>query len=437
MVKIFRPIYQCDGCSTEFEDADKVRIFKGIVRNGNESIQYIQSEQMYCLNCLPLALDFENSYPETTQIVKPENDLAEPPIESKMIELETDINDLSKQHNMIIDTIRNHSNLIKLHDNKLLEIETSVKYQLNDGPESLEDQVLREEAKHFVKSISITDKSGEKLLPEFIKSIIESKEDLEKISQGQLHHTKMGYKPKESIMEELPKDWPNPSELVGVEETQTSSQEPDTIQENDKSETIEDEFDTFGETTGKYLILKQIDNEITETKFARKNNYIDVKDLRIACGRNSLVGLYYSTNKFVDDHNLEGPYNIKYKPTKDIINKMFFGVPNIVKRNLFVYDNLGIALIEKDLFEDSIEPATYVIPEVLKNVELQEIANVYPPVEKEILEKQAKRSDGYERQVRNLESLSKQAQKTGQPIITGFQKPPKKQFSKNMGDDYL
>ena len=43
MVLKYKPLYQCDGCSLEFEDPDKVRIFESLVKNGNQTKQYIET----------------------------------------------------------------------------------------------------------------------------------------------------------------------------------------------------------------------------------------------------------------------------------------------------------------------------------------------------------------------------------------------------------
>ena len=139
----------------------------------------------------------------------------------------------------------------------------------------------------------------------------------------------------------------------------TASKEPETIQENDNSETIEDARDTFGDNEGRYLILQLINDENKEKHFAQSQGYDNIKDLRATCGK-SLVGLYYSTNRFINDLDDAGPFD-KQVNTK-IINKMFFGVPSIVERKIFIYDNLEIALIEKELFEDKIEAIKYELP---------------------------------------------------------------------------
>ena len=70
MVLKYKPLYQCDGCSLEFEDPDKVRIFESLVKNGNQTKQYIETG-MFCLDCIPLALDFSNQNPETVKIIDP------------------------------------------------------------------------------------------------------------------------------------------------------------------------------------------------------------------------------------------------------------------------------------------------------------------------------------------------------------------------------
>ena len=71
----YKPLYCCDGCGNEFEDSNKVRIFESVVKSGDETKIYIQTG-MYCIECIPLALDFKNENPETVVNIDPKQALA-------------------------------------------------------------------------------------------------------------------------------------------------------------------------------------------------------------------------------------------------------------------------------------------------------------------------------------------------------------------------
>ena len=458
----FKPLYSCDGCGEDHEDPDKVRIFESIVKSGDESKQYIKSG-MFCLSCIPLALDFENKVPETVQIVDPkqalaaEEDLFEKQyekilnklaqdnyihfgIDESHTELETDLMDVKKRHNMLVDTLKSISKDIKLNDTRLLAVEAVVL-----TPESMEDQILREEAKRFVKHGAQT--IPEEEFKETIKTFIENQES-------------------------LPANWPSPSELVGIKESheiedinslkhgdeltekyvehitstkesQTTSQEPETTTENINSETEED---VFGEDHGRYLILKLIDNEVTERKFAQKQGYKDTKDLWEACGLSSLIGLYYSTTKYIDTPTNFITDLLMLNDAK-VINKMFFGVPNIVKRSIFVSKEMNIALIEKELFADKIESVSFEVPEKLKDVEIiipKGEENLVPNISKDKLKSfvndaakalNETKPNVYKEAETGFREMKEEAVRTGKPVITATQK---KIFSKDkIGDDYI
>lgn len=465
----YKPLYCCDGCGNEFEDSNKVRIFESVVKSGDETKIYIQTG-MYCIECIPLALDFKNENPETVVNIDPkqalaaEDDLFEKQYEKILNKLaqdnyihfgiqeenpiETLYKKIDKELQESFDNVDEKFKLINKDIKQLNNRSTELYNMIKDidkketrTSESMEDQILREEARNLSKKPVLTEEEFKK---EFFKN-----------------------------QESLPANWPSPSELVGIEEShetedinslkhgdeltekyvehitspkesQTTSQEPETTTENINSETEEDEFESIGADHGKYLILRLIDEEISERKFAQKNGYKDTKDLREACGLKSLIGLYYSTNKYTNT-----PTDFIVEPYEDqkIINKMFFGVPNIVKRNIFVARELNIALIEKDLFADKIESISFEVPEKLKDVEIvipiekdDLPANISKDKLKSFVNDAAKalnetKPNVYKEAETGFREMKEEAVRTGKPVITATQK---KIFSKDkIGDDYI
>jgi hypothetical protein len=425
----YRAYYRCDGCSTEFEDSDKVRIFKGIVVSGDGTKIYIQPEKMYCLSCIPLALDFENTVPETVQIIEQKEENFEIIKESELTildvkdmvtklkidilndiqdrykeisEIKSKINNIQNEHNLLSDIFHQIDRDVALCNTRLLAIESVILHPLEKIDEQFENQISREEAKNF-----INEQKSEKVISDNVElTEINFDEDMNRLNK---------------IIEnsEITNEKP-------VKENQTISQEPETTSKNTDSETKEDKFEfPNGKENGKYLVLRMINNEISERKFAQKYGYKDTKDLREACGLKSLIGLYYSSNVYVDS-NIIGEYrgNIKL-PTK-VINKMFFGVPNIVERKVHLYSDLGVALIEKELFGDTIEPVTYKISEDKSQVlETEPTTEIVKPFVPNIYE-------ATEKVFENLKNVSKEIKK---PVITSTQK---KTFSKErIGDSYI
>ncbi len=450
----FKPLYCCEGCGIDYEDSDQVRIFFGIVKNGDETKEFIQSQKMFCLSCLPLALDFENKVPETVQIVDPKKALADA---ENLFEKQYEkiLNKLA-QDNYITFGIQDETSTQKeIRDikAKLVEIERSLKFSITPTQESMEDQILREEARNFVKHGAQT--IPEKEFKETIKTFIENQESLpadwpspsELVGKEDLNSLKHGDELTEKYVEHItspedPQETPVEGEVVSVNgeyiEPQTTSQEPETTTENINSETEEDAFESIGGDHGKYLILRLIDNEVTERKFAQKNGYKDTKDLREACGLISLIGLYYSTNRYSNEQN-KG----LHQPTVKIINKMLFGIPNIIEQKVWINDNF--ALIEKELFEDIIIPVTYKensiefpekktdvlekSKEILNNKQLKKFVN------EAINDLKETKSDEYERQETGFRDLQRRSKETEKTITTSTQK---KHFSKkDIGDEYL
>lgn len=275
MAKLFKPLYQCDGCGETFENPDDVRIFESLVKNGEETKQYIKTG-MFCLSCIPLALDFENKVPETVVFIDPKNitnkEETGESLNNKLVEIETD-------QKLIIDTIRKHSKLL----NKLLN-----------------QEIIHE--------------------PTIIEEIIDKEE------------------PTPTIIEDH-------TPIITEEEISP----------------LEIEKDVFSllniEKNGKYLVLHVINDEDSEKEFGQKYGYDNIDPLRSACGRSSLIGLYYSDNEYVNSTDIEDSPG--YIGSINIINKIIYGIPNIILREAQIYPDLRISIIEKELFKDIITPVTY------------------------------------------------------------------------------
>ncbi len=415
MVLKYKPLYSCDGCGIDFEDANKVRIFESRILNGDQTKQYVESG-MFCLDCIPLALDFENKNPETVKIIDPIKALADKEEQFK------------ENYQKIVD---------KLAEDKYI---------------GTENEIFNLELEKTMKDIE--------LIKSWIKKHNKSSDPIFQISmydQKGKHHDNSNY-PAKSLLPEIELTEVVKEEIeqkvfdeITSKEEQLSSQEPETTNEIINSETEEDEIDQFGEESGDYLILRLIDDEITEMKFAQKNNYKNLRDLRATCGNKPLIGLYYSINRFVDDPNIGGDYNSNYKPTIKIINKMFFGIPSIVERKVFIYDNLGIALIEKELFDDKIEAVKYEIPHEEVSEEHEKpsptINNMLKKFVDETIDKsrpkkaiiEETKSNEYIEVEKRVKDLRNKAIETGEMIITSTQEnKSKKKFSPStIGDDYI
>mgnify|MGYP001157948765 FL=1 len=305
MAKIFKPLYQCEGCGETFEDPDQVRIFAGEVTNGTELKSFIRPTQMYCLNCLKHSLDYDNNNPETVIIKESKEEIVDIPFQEQVMN-RLNLFDEFRQETLvnlelIAKNIEKHVNIEKLLKEKF--------FDLKEQFEKNQDNIVKNQEEFL-------EEGGTKLF-------------------DQINH------PEESII---------------------SQEEPEITKEENYSETLHDIADTLTELpdSGKYLILIKINNKNDETIYANKCN-IDVKMLRENCGKQPLIGLYYSSDKYCESVGDIGN-NYKSINTK-IINKMFFGVPNIIEKQIWDFQSLGIALIEKTLFEDKIEPIKYEIPE--------------------------------------------------------------------------
>jgi len=111
--------------------------------------------------------------------------------------------------------------------------------------------------------------------------------------------------------------------------------------------------------SGKYLILCQILAPEIEEYFAKEFCKLESsKELKETIGNKSLTGTYFSTNKYLDVDNIDNFRPIKAK----VVNKILFGIPNIVDLEILSVDDF--AIVEKEKFDIPVEPIPkYKVPE--------------------------------------------------------------------------
>jgi predicted nucleic-acid-binding Zn-ribbon protein len=336
---IHKAYYQCDGCGAEFQDSDQVRMFGGSVKNGEGNKIFIQNNKMYCLNCLQYALDYENKVPETVEILNNQEleKLVEPKekpitmsdLENKFMEINTqylkNLTDQQKQINELSESIKSTGKIISRKEaikisNKILEQAES---------ERMENDILAEEAKKAVQIMKNQD--------EFLEEGgIEKFDDINSLEPEI---------PNEQINLETEQDKISIEELTGIN--------PEYLKDS-----------------GKYLVLCRILTLAAEEYFAKELCKLEsAEELKEAIGNKPLTGTYFSTNKYLDVGSIDNFRPIKAK----VVNKILFGIPNIV--DLEILDANDFAIIEKEKFEVQLEPIPkYKVPEE---------SNLKPPVKVE------------------------------------------------------
>lgn len=252
MGKVFKPIYVCDQCETQFEDPLQLRSFLGPVSDGEtDNFFVIMNEEdsepkMYCVNCIPKVLDLTNE-------------------------------------NLEITTVR---------------INTISPQEIVEKDEIIQQEIVEDETKH---NVDITDEE----------------EDLE-----------------QEIIEELEKPYP------------AEEYESETIVDNVYIPVSGDLLET-----GKYLVLYKISNEEQEEYFAKKHKRKNADEFRKMYG-SPLIGLYFSTNGYVNDL----PKKTIIKSIK-IVNKIIFDIPNVINKDCYLdTGDDSHAYIEKQYFDMQIEP---------------------------------------------------------------------------------
>lgn len=340
---IHKAYYQCDGCGSEFQDSDQVRLFEGLVKNGEGNKIFIQNNKMYCLNCLQYALDYENTVPETVKILNDQElekfiEVKEKPItmsdlENKFTEINAqylkNITDQQKKIDELSESIKSSHKIISRKE----AIEISNKILEQAESERMENDILTEEAKKAVQIINSQD--------EFKTEKFDDISSLEPEI------------PNEQIDSDTEQDKISIEELTGIDSE-------------------------YLKTSGKYLVLCQILIPEVEEYFAKEFCKLEsAKELKETIGNKSLIGTYFSTNKYLDVDDVDD-----FKPTKaKVVNKILFGIPNIVDLEIFSTD--GFAIIEKEKFDIPVKPIPkYNVPDE-SNLKPQPTTVVKPQVFKD------------------------------------------------------
>jgi len=351
---------------------------------------------MYCLNCIQFAIDYENTVPETVVIkeLKEDNFLEAKESELTLIDIQYQIEHFDRQFDEINERLTLHLKDTERMYKRLNKLETlSLKQLVNLNSlekTDMEDDILEEEAQKAVERMK-----SEEYFSAKENEMIPAKEFL--------------------TLEEF--------------QSKLTSQEPDTTNEITESDTeegvefdedhirsVEEEFSDVGFDEGPYLVLVNISDENEERKFARRIGYKNTKELRIACGMTSLINLNYSTNRYMDRIDRSSK-----KVIEKVINKIFFGVPNIVEREVYKYHKSRLALIKKDQFEDKIEPVKYEVP-------TEDTSNIGFPEGAEIIKSDEETLPSVNRLIKGFVS----------DVVKDSEIKPKKRFSgRDIRDEYV
>jgi hypothetical protein len=354
----YKVYYQCDGCGTEFKDPDQVRIFEGSVKNGEGNKIFIQDNKMYCLDCLQFALDYKNIVPETVKIIDSQelekiSEVKEKPI--TMVDLENKFMEINNQY------LKNLTDQQKKID------------QILESLKSPEQVISKKEA------IEIPNKTLKQIESERMKNNNQiepyEKDKLNSIIEIQDEFLEEGETEKFDDIISLEPEIPN--EQI----------DSDTEQENILISQLTGIDRRYLKDSGNYLVLCQILTPAAEEYFA--TNFCNLKDtatLHEILGNRSLLGTYFSINKYIDIDNID---NFESKIAK-VVNKILFGIPNIV--NLEVLCSDDFAIIEKEKFNIQVKPAPkYKVPDeneislkpILKAEKSQQTTVVKPQIFKD------------------------------------------------------
>jgi len=313
----YKVYYQCDGCGTEFKDPDQVRIFEGFVKNGEGNKIFIQDNKMYCLDCLQFALDYENIVPETVKIIdqqelKKISEVKEKPI--TMADLENKFAEINNQY-------------LKNQQKKIDQLLESLK---------LSEQVISRK-----EVIEISNKVLEQVESENNQIEPHEKVKLNSIIEIQDEFLEEGETEKNDDIISLEPEIPN-------EQIDSDTEQEDTL----ISQLTGIDKKYFLKDSGKYLVLCQILTPVAEEYFATKFcNLKDTATLREILGNRSLLGTYFSINKYID---IDSVNNFESKIAK-VVNKILFSIPNIVDLEVLCSDDF--AIVEKEKFNIQVEPA--------------------------------------------------------------------------------
>jgi hypothetical protein len=266
----FKPIYTCDGCGIDFENENEIRIFTGTVYDGSGTKQYLATEKMYCLKCIPLALDFENSNPQTFKIISKEE-------KSKTKESCPEIIELKNE--------------IKQINNRLAKINSQ-----------------NQEFKTFIKKSKIyDDKNLIKLAEDIEKDLDEKMKDVEKYIED-------------------PTQIENEDSIENITE---QLNEDEIIQQPEDILTIED----FFKDSGEYEVYCKIEGDIHLNKVMKMCSCKTEDQLNQLVKPNNIKEIYYSIKKYINFEDLNDPLVGPKVETPDkikIIKQIMFGIPDII-----------------------------------------------------------------------------------------------------------
>lgn len=161
----------------------------------------------------------------------------------------------------------------------------------------------------------------------------EIKESIEYIEDENLDIELLSKKEfEENIVEGNIKDDEIEEGNIKDEEIEEGNIEDEDIKEDIKSDSVSFDF----KPEGKYLVLYEIQSEEIESAFAVSHGYSDCEILRENYG-GSLIGLFGSFGKYYINELPEGTENKEV----DVINKIIFDVPNIIKKRIDCFGDFG------------------------------------------------------------------------------------------------
>ena len=113
----------------------------------------------------------------------------------------------------------------------------------------------------------------------------------------------------------------------------------------------------------RFLVLQKIKNTEDEKFFAKHFQYDKIETLKEIINNKTLIGTYFSMDQFVNIEDID-----KFeKITAKIINKIIFGVPNIINSEVYVIPELDTVVIEKEKFEIEMQIISSPLPKIIKN----------------------------------------------------------------------
>jgi len=299
----YKPIFICEGCGNELEDPNQIRIFNGTITDGNEKKLYSSGKNMFCLNCIPLVLDFKNENPSTIQEYNKtkfnEDDIEDIESPNNIIEsLQNEISDIA-------DKIKNHEETILVLFENISHISQDIQFVIDK-----------------LKPLDIYGKIKKDILPTDMKSIQDLLIKLDKFKE------ETSSEPETSLEQDI------------YLEAKTS------LESNNVSSlgfNIESLYDDSGEYSVLYRIIS--DNDLLENVLALckcKNT----NDLQKILGNHKLEDLFYPVNKYINKDDYNSIYITGVFGPLKIINNFLFSIPNIEIIEGLMIDNYAFSKIK-------------------------------------------------------------------------------------------